>query len=135
MKKGRTKKVRYVQSMPAISQFSPRGKPGRPEEVQLTIDELEAIKLVDFQGYHQDEGAEFMQISRPSFGRVLRNARKTVADALVNGKIIRIRVGDVQVGVKRIKLPNKRDKQSDLAVKDDNIRKAILKYQPEKKTS
>ncbi len=98
-KKGRPKKVRYIQRMPQITQFSPRGKPGRPEEVELTLDQYETIKLADFQGFQQDEAASAMRISRQSFGRILQQARRICADALVNGKIIRIRVGDVQVGV------------------------------------
>ncbi len=108
-KKGRHKKVRYIQEMPKISQFSPRGKPGRPDEVELKIDEMEAIRLADYQGYNQTEGALAMGISRPSFGRILRAGRKIVADALINGKIIKIRIGDVQVGVKKQKLPEKKN--------------------------
>lgn len=101
LKKGRPKKVRYIQNMPKVVQFSPRGKPGRPDEVELTLDEFEAIKLADFQDFNQDEGAMVVRVSRASFGRILRAARKKVADALVNGKIIRIRMGDVQVGVQK----------------------------------
>ena len=56
MKKGRRKKIRYIQKMPNIMQFSPRGKPGRPDEIELKIDEYEAFKLADFQGYDQKEG-------------------------------------------------------------------------------
>ena len=100
VRRGRPKKVRYVQKMPQITQFSPRGKPGRPDEVELTVDQYEAIKLTDFQGFGQSEGAVAMGISRPSFGRILREARKLTADALVNGKIIKIRIGNVQVGVR-----------------------------------
>lgn len=94
--------------MPAISQFSPRGKVGRPDEIELRIDQFEAIKLADYQGYNQSEGAKMMGISRPSFGRILRLGRKIVGDALVNGKIIRIRVGSVQVGVRHKNIPSKR---------------------------
>ena len=57
MSKGRHKKVRYIQKMPPIVQFSPRGKAGRPDEIELKVDEFEAIKLTDFQGYNQSEGA------------------------------------------------------------------------------
>lgn len=102
--KGRPKKVRYIQSMPKILQFSPRGKPGRPEEIELSIDQLEALKLADFQGFSQSEGAMAMQLSRPSFGRLLREARRLIADALVNGKIIKIRQGGVQIGVRKVEL-------------------------------
>ena len=98
---GRPKKVRYIQKMPKIVQFSPRGKPGRPEEVELTLDQFEAFKLADYQGFSQSEGAKAMRISRPSFGRILRDARYKVADALTNGKIIKICMGDVQVGVRK----------------------------------
>ena len=101
MQKGRHKKVRYVQEMPKIVQFSPRGRAGRPDEVELKVDQFEALKLADFKGLEQVQGAKIMGISRPSFGRILREARKIVADALVNGKTIRIRIGDVQVGVRR----------------------------------
>jgi len=99
--KGRPKKVRYIQRMPKIVQFSPRGKPGRPDEVELTLDQFEAVKLADYQGFSQQQGAVAMRLSRASFGRVLREARQLIADALVNGKIIRIRTGSVQVGVRR----------------------------------
>ena len=101
MKKGRRKKVRYIQKMPKIVQFSPRGKPGRPDETELQIDQFEAVKLADFQGFEQSEGAQAMGLSRPSFGRLLREGRKIIADALVNGKTLRIRTGNIQVGLTR----------------------------------
>jgi len=122
MQKGRRKKIRYIQKMPEIVQFSPRGKPGRPEEIELKIDEFEAMKLADFQGYDQSEGALAMGISRPSFGRILRNARNVVANAVVNGKVIKIRTGNVQVGVRQKDFPNKGRRS------DDNLElKSILK--------
>ena len=112
MQKGRRKKVRYIQKMPSIVQFSPRGKPGRPDEVELRVDEFEAIRLADFHGYDQSEGASLMGLSRPSFGRILRHARKVVADALVHGKIIRVRIGDVQVGVRRVDISARKPSRS-----------------------
>ena len=130
MKKGRRNKVRFIQKMPQIAQFSPRGKPGRPDEVELRVDQYEAIKLADFQGYDQAEGADLMGISRPSFGRILREGRKVISDALVNGKIIRIRIGGVQVGVRQRNLPKKDDlRPEDLGRKSEEIiRKNILGY-------
>ena len=136
MQKGRRKKVRYIQNMPKTVQFSPRGRAGRPDEAELKIDQFEAIKLADLQGYDQAEGAELMGISRPSFGRILRQGRKIVADALVNGKTIRIRIGDVQVGVKRVELaPVKRldsDAQKQKQLAEEKIRQQILDYKPPK---
>ena len=99
-KRGRPKKVRYIQLMPKVTLFSPRGKPGRPDEVLLNIDQFEALKLADFQGFDQTQGAIVMKVSRASFGRILRAGRKRVADALVNGKIIKIGIGDTQIGVR-----------------------------------
>jgi len=99
-KRGRPKKVRYIQRMPKVSQFSPRGKPGRPDEINLTIDQFEALKLADFQGFDQSQGAIVMKISRASFGRILREARRNLSDAIVNGKTIKIGIGDMQVGVR-----------------------------------
>jgi uncharacterized protein len=132
MQKGRRKKIRYIQKMPKIAQFSPRGRPGRPDEIELKVDEYEAIKLADFQGYNQSEGALAMGISRPSFGRVLRAGRKIIADALVNGKIIRIRTGNVQVGVRQRDFPPK-ERRSDAEssfpphLRDEALRRSILK--------
>ena len=107
MEKGRRNKVRYIQSIPKITQFSPRGKAGRPDEVEIRLDHWEAVKLADYQGYSQEEGAQYMGLSRASFGRVVREARAIIADALVNGKIIRIRTGKVQVGVRHKEVPKK----------------------------
>ena len=132
MHKGRRKKIRYIQKMPKISLFSPRGKPGRPDEIELKIDEFEALKLADHQGYDQSEGAIAMGISRPSFGRILRNGRKIVADALVNGKILRIRIGNVQVGVRQKDFPEKRLSSNNMPLTgvkvEKRIRRKILKY-------
>lgn len=132
-KKGRRKKIRYIQMMPKTLQFSPRGKPGRPDEIELKIDEYEAFKLADFQGYDQAEGAMAMGISRPSFGRILRNARRIIGDALVNGKIIRIRTGDVQVGVRQKDFPAKDPAVSERLglrglLKEESIRRRIYRH-------
>ena len=127
---GRRKKIRYIQKMPRIVQFSPRGKTGRPDEIELKVDEFEAIKLNDFQGYNQSEGAQAMGISRPTFGRILRNARQVLANALVNGKIIRIRIGNVQVGVKQKNLFSKKELKV-IQLEEEAIRQNILKYPAE----
>lgn len=140
MHKGRHKKVRYIQKMPKTAQFSPRGNPGRPDEINLRIDHFESIKLADYQGYNQTEGALAMGISRPSFGRILREARKIIADALTNGKTIRIRTGDVQVGVRQKNLPKKNELAQDvrskqLQLREEALRKSIIKYRKSSKES
>lgn len=138
--KGRHKKIRYIQKMPKAAQFSPRGNPGRPDETELRIDHFESIKLADHQGYSQTEGAQAMGISRPSFGRILREARKIIADALANGKTIHIRTGDVQVGVRQKNLPKKNELAQDiqntqLQLREEALRKNIIKYRKSSKES
>jgi predicted DNA-binding protein (UPF0251 family) len=91
--RGRPKKYRIVRLDPRISQFSPRGKPGRPEEITLSRDELEAARLADLVSLNQKEAAKSMRISQQTFSRILKRARKAIADGLVNGKIIKIQGG------------------------------------------
>jgi len=87
--RGRPKKKRSIAQKPQICQFSPRGRPGRPDEVELTIDQYEAIRLADYKGLEQAEACKSMGISRQTFGRILAGARKKLSDGLINGKIIR----------------------------------------------
>jgi predicted DNA-binding protein (UPF0251 family) len=91
--KGRPKKYRIVRSDLKISQFSPRGRPGRPDEAELKMEEFEAIRLVDFRGLRQKEAARSMHISQQTFSRILNKAHRTIADVLVKGKIIKIQGG------------------------------------------
>lgn len=88
--RGRPKKIRILQGIPKILQFSPRGKPGRPNEVGLRIDEFEAIRLADYLGLSQKKAAESMKISQQTFSRIIKRARATIAEALVKGDIIKI---------------------------------------------
>lgn len=91
--RGRPKKYRIVRVDPKISQFSPRGRPGRPDEVDLGMEEFEAIRLADYIGLSQKEAAKSMHISQQTFSRVLKNARKTLANGLTMGAIIKIKGG------------------------------------------
>ncbi len=90
----RPRNPRQVRCMPCADYFKPRGIPLRAlEEVTLAVEELEALRLADLEGMEQVAGAEQMEVSRPTFARVLASARKKVADALVNGKALRIEGG------------------------------------------
>ncbi len=71
--------------------FKPCGLPNHSlETIELTKDEMEAIRLADFEGLYHEEAANKMEISRPTFGRILSLARAKIADALINGKRIDI---------------------------------------------
>ena len=96
--RGRPKKTRFIQGEPGIVQFSPRGRPGRPDEVELTLDQYEAIRLIDFRGFQQAQAAKLMKISRQTLGRILQEGRKKLADGLILGKIIRIHGGKIRIG-------------------------------------
>jgi len=95
--KGRPIKPRHIKSEPRTHLFSPRGKPGRPDEVNLRYEDLEALRLADFSGMRQEDAARHMGISRQSFGRVLKRARKTSAEGLISGKIIRVSGGSYKL--------------------------------------
>jgi predicted DNA-binding protein (UPF0251 family) len=84
-------KRRRVRGRPNSSFFKPAGKPVRELiEIQLNKPEFEAIRLKDFQNLEQSQCAEKMEISQPTFHRLLISARKKISDAIVNGKAIRI---------------------------------------------
>lgn len=96
---GRPHKKRYVAYNPGVSYFKPRGIPMLElEEIHLTIDEREALRLADLEGYSHEEAGRRMQVSRATFGRIIERARKTVADALINGKAINIEGGNYRLG-------------------------------------
>jgi len=78
--------------------FKPAGIPASSlEEVVLHLDELEAIRLVDLEGLYQKAAAEKMGVSRQTLGRIVEAARKKVAEALIQGKVLRIDGGVVQM--------------------------------------
>ena len=90
--------------MPGVTYFKPAGIPMKYlEEVQLTVEELEAVRLKDLEGMEQEEGGKKMNVSRPTFQRILASARKKTADALLNGKAIRIEGGNYEMAQHRFK--------------------------------
>ena len=87
----RPKKCRCVSCNPRSVYFKPRGIPLVDlDEISLGLDELEALRLADYEGLYHEESAKRMDISRATFGRVLVKARKKVAEALLTGKALRI---------------------------------------------
>jgi predicted DNA-binding protein (UPF0251 family) len=84
--------------MPGLTYFKPAGVPFRLlGEIRLSIEEVEAIRLKDIDDLDQEQCAGKMNISRPTFQRVLESARKKIADALLNGKAVRIEGGNFEV--------------------------------------
>ncbi|MFN3411359.1 MAG: DUF134 domain-containing protein [Exilispira sp.] len=92
----RPMKCRFVNYMPDIKLFKPAGIPlSNLEMIVLTLDEIEAIRLADYEGLYQKEAAQKMNISRQTFGNIISLARKKIADALINAKAIKIEGGSV----------------------------------------
>ena len=98
----RPKKTRWVKCEPGERCFRPQCKPlNKLDGVFLTIDEFEAIRLADYEGLKQQEAAERMRISRPTFSRIISSAHSKVGDALLNVKAIRIDGGCCKIIGKR----------------------------------
>lgn len=96
---------RRVRSLPASTLFKPAGIPARElEEVRLTLDEFEAVRLADFEGLYQEAAALRMGVSRQTFGRIVEAARRKVADFLVNGKALRVEGGKTVLKEKEVQM-------------------------------
>ncbi len=94
--------IRTVGGSPDYILFKPAGIPvSRLEEVVLTVDEFEAIRLADREGLYHDEAAGMMNVSRQTFGRIIQSAREKTASALVEGKALRIGGGNIHMTEKR----------------------------------
>jgi uncharacterized protein len=103
----RPKCCRHVAAMPDKTCFQPQGMTASSlEEVLLTLDEYEAIRLADLEGLYQEQAASRMNISRQTFGRIVEAAHRKLADVIVNGKALRIEGGPVSlVGAEPVRCP------------------------------
>ncbi|HPZ43234.1 MAG TPA: DUF134 domain-containing protein [Bacillota bacterium] len=100
----RPPKCRRVEQFPGVTYFKPSGIPvSELSEVVLTVEELESIRLRDLEGLEQEECAERMAVSRPTFHRILAAARQKVAFALVNGAALRITGGNFELARHRLR--------------------------------
>lgn len=94
----RPRKRRFVADHPRADYFKPRGVPlADTDEVVLPVEGLEALRLADVEGLEQQEAAQRMGVSRPTFSRILAHARGVVSQALVKGWALRIEGGDYQL--------------------------------------
>jgi len=84
-------KPRRVFFDPNVTYFKPRAVPlSMLEEVDLGVDELETLRLCDYKNLEQIEAAKKMRISQSTLQRILTSARKKVAEALIEGKAVKI---------------------------------------------
>lgn len=94
----RPKKCRRIGFIPNVVYFKPAGIPMRfLDEICLSLEETEALRLKDIEGLDQIACAEHMNVSQPTVQRILESARKKISDALLNGKAIKIEGGNVEM--------------------------------------
>jgi predicted DNA-binding protein (UPF0251 family)/predicted Fe-Mo cluster-binding NifX family protein len=95
----RPRKCRRVAAPPGVVSFKPRGIPMRElQEIYLSHEGFEALRLTDIEGLNQSEASRHMGISRQTYGRVLAAARQAVSRAVIEGKALSIEGGDFQIG-------------------------------------
>ena len=85
---------RRVRFRPGVTYFKPAGvRMTELDETILSVDEYEAVRLVDLEGIEQSKAGGQMKISQPTLSRLLKSGRKKLAEAIVKGKAIRIQGG------------------------------------------
>ncbi|MBO3798004.1 MAG: DUF134 domain-containing protein [Thermoproteota archaeon] len=89
-RRGRMPKPVWLGALPPITGLDPVGTQGKTEPVYLEPDELEAFRLVDLEGLSQEEAGGRMGVSRGTVWRLLQNARRKTAQALSEGRPLRI---------------------------------------------
>jgi len=111
-----------IGNVPGVTYFKPAGIPLRLlQEVRLSLEEAEAIRLKDLEGLEQEEGAEKMGVSRPTFQRVLSRARRKIADALLHGRAIRIEGGNYELAAGLVDKTNRRENMKIAVITDDEV--------------
>ena len=87
---------RIVHEPPIFTDFKPIGIRGTNlQQINLTLDEFEALRLVDYLDFSHAEAAEEMEISRSTFTRLIEKTRKKIADFIINGKLLIISGGSI----------------------------------------
>jgi predicted DNA-binding protein (UPF0251 family) len=94
----RTKKNRLIQNAPDFCGFRPFGiRSHRVNDVSITFEEYEALKLCDYEMLTQAEAAKMMNISRPTFTRIYESVRRKIATAFAEGSGIGFETGNVEI--------------------------------------
>lgn len=94
----RPKKWRRVCCLPEKSLFGPLNTAiNHADLILMLVDEYETIRLIDFQGFTQEECAKKMHVARTTVQRIYNDARQKLAESLVNGKVLRIEGGDYEL--------------------------------------
>lgn len=99
----RKRKKCWVEFLPPATYYKPAGIPLRElEEIDLSVEEFEALRLKDLEGLEQIQCAERMGIARTTFQRILYSARSKIAETLVRGNALRIEGGEYVMSSERL---------------------------------
>ena len=91
-------KRRHVCLMPEVNKFGPMNRGFEKEDIVImSVEEYETIRLIDLERLTQEESAVSMRVARSTIQRIYDEARKKLADALINGKTLKIRGGDYKL--------------------------------------
>ncbi|MBR5517250.1 MAG: DUF134 domain-containing protein [Firmicutes bacterium] len=93
----RPRKCRKVCCIPKTTEFAPIDCSNNGEIVVMTVDEYEAIRLIDMENFSQEECSTYMHVARTTVQQIYNNARKKLAIAIVNGYTLKIEGGDYKV--------------------------------------
>ena len=98
----RPRRIRRIYFQPDVTYFKPAGVPMiNLKESSLSFDELEAIRLMDSEGLDQTQSAKKMKISQSTLSRLLREGRKKLADAIIQGNALKIQGGNFKMAMPR----------------------------------
>lgn len=94
----RPRKLRKVCNLPETTEFGPIN-PSREdiETISMTVEEYEVIRLIDYEGLTQEETSEIMHVARATVQRIYMDARRKLADFLVNGNMLNIEGGSYKL--------------------------------------
>ncbi|QSX04986.1 DUF134 domain-containing protein [Sedimentibacter sp. zth1] len=93
----RPRKWRKVCSLPENNFFGPMNCEQFDDMIIMTVDEYETIRLIDYQDFTQEECSQYMKIARTTVQQIYTNARKKIAQSIVDGKVLKIFGGDYQL--------------------------------------
>ncbi|QEK11529.1 DUF134 domain-containing protein [Crassaminicella thermophila] len=94
----RPRKWRRICNMPKIDVFGPCIRDiNINETIQMTLEEFETIRLIDYEGLSQEECGQIMGVARSTIQRIYNDARKKIADSIINGKYLKIKGGNYKL--------------------------------------